>query len=238
MGVTIHYQGKLTDTSRLPVLVAAIQQAAAQRGWPYTRIDERILGTAEVLVSRDLGPPQMLTLEDGATIEVKSATASSEYHPVDDRWRGIIVTPPACESIWLTFGRAGQMITYLPAAGSHAQPGTYLANTSIFTKTQFAGADIHIGVCELLRLCQQHGVELEVTDEGGYWETGDRQQLAERISFLDAAISTVGQQAAQILNTVLGEGTVGDDPRIEIGKNISPPLPDWRRDWGRSAHEN
>ncbi len=85
MGVTIHYQGKLTDTSRLPVLVAAIQQAAAQRGWPYTRIDERILGTAEVLVSRDLGPPQMLTLEDGATIEVKSATASSEYHPVDDR---------------------------------------------------------------------------------------------------------------------------------------------------------
>lgn len=225
MGVTIHYQGKLTDTSRLPVLVTAIQQAAAQRGWPYTRIDERILGTAEVLVSRELEPPQGLTF-------------NSEYHPVDDRWRGIIVTPPACEPIWLTFGRGGQMITYLPAAGSHAQPGTYLANTSIFTKTQFAGADIHIGVCELLHLCQQHGVELEVMDEGGYWETGDRQQLAKRISFLDAAISKVSQQAAEILNAILGEEVVGDDPRIEIGKNISSPLPDWRRDWGRSAHEN
>lgn len=238
MGVTIYYSGHLPDLSRLPLLVAAIQEAAARRDWPYELIDERILGTAETLVSEVLGPPDILTLDDGTEIEVENVGVASEYTPVDDRWRGIIVAPPESEPVWITFGRDGGMITYLAGADAYTQPGTYLANTELFTKTQFAGVDVHIGVCELLRLCQQHGVELEVTDEGDYWETGDRQRLAERMGFLDAAIGLVRQQAGKIVSQVLGEDAVVEEAEVEAGKTISAPLPDWRRDWGISAHEN
>lgn len=238
MGITIYYSGRLPDMTRLPLLVAAIQQVAARRDWPYKVIDERILGTAETLVSQELGPPEIVQLDDGVEIEVKNIGVASEYRPVDDRWRGIIVSPPESEPVWITFGRDGVMITYLNSAGAYDQPGTYLANTEIFTKTQFAGVDVHIGVCELLRLCQQHGVELEVADEGDYWETGDRQHLAERMGFLDAAIGMVRQQAGKIASQVLGEDAVVEDAEVEVGKKISNPLPDWRRDWGISAHEN
>lgn len=238
MGVTISYTGRLPDIARLPLLVAAIQEAAARRDWPYDLVDERILGTAETLVSRELGPPDIVTLDDGIEIEVENIGVASEYAPVDDRWRGIIVFPPESEPVWITFGRDGRMITYLAGEESYSQPGIYLANTYLFTKTQFAGVEVHIGVCELLRLCLQHGVELDVTDEGDYWETGDRQRLAERLGFLDAAIGAVSRQAGKIVNDILGEGTVGEDPEVEIGKKIGRPLPDWRRDWGISAHEN
>lgn len=235
MGVTIHYSGRLPDMSRLPQLTAAIRDAARQRDWPYQLVDERILGTAEILVIRPLGPPQIVQMDDGAEIEIEDIGADYQSYPVDDRWRGVIVMPPDSEPLWLTFGRDGTLISYQASAESYRQPGNYLAVTDLYTKTQYAGVQVHIGVCELLLLSRGYGVELEVLDEGGYWETGDRVLLERKLGFLDSAIRQVGEQVGARMT---GEAGSEATPEIEIGKQLSQPLPDWRRDWGVSANEN
>ena len=50
-----------------------------------------------------------------------------------------------------------------------------------YCKTQFAGAEAHILVIELLRLLKPQFRNLTVEDEGEYWETGDRAALENHI---------------------------------------------------------
>lgn len=52
---------------------------------------------------------------------------------------------------------------------------------SDFVKTQFAPVDIHIAIIELLQRVQPFLSELEVEDEGEYWETRDRSVLEQYI---------------------------------------------------------
>lgn len=46
-----------------------------------------------------------------------------------------------------------------------------------YCKTQFAGIDTHLQIISLLKEIQPHFIDLQVTDEGEYWETGDRELL-------------------------------------------------------------
>jgi len=46
-----------------------------------------------------------------------------------------------------------------------------------YCKTQFAGCEIHILICALLRLIEPFFANLQVYDEAEYWETGDRSIL-------------------------------------------------------------
>ncbi|MBL0927986.1 MAG: hypothetical protein IBJ11_10105 [Phycisphaerales bacterium] len=48
-----------------------------------------------------------------------------------------------------------------------------------FVKTQFAPPEVHIETIGLLRAVEPYTAELEVEDEGGYWDTDDRQALIE-----------------------------------------------------------
>lgn len=50
-----------------------------------------------------------------------------------------------------------------------------------FTKTQFAGPEIHLKVLDLLKTVRPFFLELKVQDEGEYWETGDLRVLAAQI---------------------------------------------------------
>ena len=75
---------------------------------------------------------------------------------------GIVLWPhPECEPVRLEFDRD--------------------LFTQEFCKTQFAGADVHIQVVNLLRLLTPYFDTLEVTDEGEYWETGSREALAAHV---------------------------------------------------------
>lgn len=60
-----------------------------------------------------------------------------------------------------------------------------------FCKTQFAPVDTHIEVVELLRVVKPLFTGFKVIDEGGYWETSDREELARRIGFLNSAIDRI-----------------------------------------------
>jgi len=222
MGVTIHYQGHLSDPQQLPELITAIQHTCRKLNWPHIDVNERIIGTAEMLV-----------YHTGA--ETEDQRWVSETMPVDDRWRGVIVSPPGSEPLWLTFNRSGRMIVYDANDTSFVSPGHYLAREQLFTKTQFSSAETHIAICDLLRLAEQHGAELEVADEGGYWETGDVGTLQQRLGFIDSALAQMKKEGDKMLEEAPETKPEGE---IEVGKVIERALPDWRRSWGISAGEN
>ena len=50
-----------------------------------------------------------------------------------------------------------------------------------FTKTQYAGADIHIKIIQLLKnLSEKYFSEFVVSDDSGFWDHGDEKLLKER----------------------------------------------------------
>jgi hypothetical protein len=59
----------------------------------------------------------------------------------------------------------------------------------VSTKTQFAPISIHVAIIKLFRhLGQRYICNLEVEDDGGYWESGDVARLQERISKVERAM--------------------------------------------------
>ena len=223
MGITIHYRGRLQDPARLASLSQEVQLACGRLGWPYQLIDERIVGTGEYMVYHEAP-------------EEHSVYSQVETAPVEDRWRGIVVQPPGCETLWLTFGRDGQLVVYDAPWQEPETPGHYWVRQQLSVKTQFSTPEVHMAVCDLLRLAERHTCHLEVLDEGGYWESGDREELAARIEGLNATLDVLsGAVGRAWLGEILDEDVEGP---IEIGKELKRSLPLWRPDWGSSAEEN
>lgn len=68
-----------------------------------------------------------------------------------------------------------------------------------FIKTQFAPVEIHIAVIKLLKYIQQKYISnLDVYDEGEYWQTGDEKILKRKIDFLNRIMD----QFEDVLNSV------------------------------------
>jgi len=57
-----------------------------------------------------------------------------------------------------------------------------------FTKTQFAGPEIHLKVVALLRVLKPFFRQLEVEDGGEYWETGNVQTLTTHMKAVENVI--------------------------------------------------
>jgi len=168
MGITIFYRGRLRNLAELPQLTAELQAACARLGWPCHPVDERILGTAEryniVPIECDDGIPT-------DTFEVYEV-------PVDDHVRGVVIHPPDCETLFLTFGRTGQTVRYEDVPFGESVPGHYgMILDHLWCKTQFSSPETHVHVCELLRIAGKYAAEWEVLDEGNYWQSGVFQEL-------------------------------------------------------------
>lgn len=80
------------------------------------------------------------------------------------------------------FLRNALMLEHFP----HDDEITFLNHT----KTQFAPIEIHIAIVKLLKYLHQKYIEnLDVYDEGDYWQTGDTTLLQERFDFLNVKIA-------------------------------------------------
>jgi len=223
MGITIHYRGQLRDPASLTRLSQEMEMACGRLGWPCRTIDERVLGLAEQHHYEE--DP------DGMTVHVRVETT-----PLEDRWRGVVIEPPECETMWLTFNRSGQLIVYDLPLEEPETPGRYHAREYLWVKTQFSTPEVHIAICDLLRQVAGYMAWLEVHDEGGYWESGDRETLVERLEMLNTAMSALASDdGLGVLGELLGREVKGP---VEVGKRIEQRLPPWRRDWGVSAEEN
>jgi hypothetical protein len=229
VGITIFYHGALRDLGQLPQLTAQLQAACAGLGWLCKVVDERILGTGERY--RSLA----IETDDG----IPTSMFEIDVEPVDDHVRGLVIAPPGCETLHLTFGRTGRLIEYCAAPFGDPTPGRYgLIHEHLFTKTQFSSPEIHMQACELLRIVEPFMAEWVVTDEGDYWGLWDEQILRDTWARYAAALAALSEPAAlQQLLEKAGLNTEVTEPP-EIGKRLSVVQPLWRHEWGISAGEN
>lgn len=91
---------------------------------------------------------------------------------------------PDCEPLQIYFDSKGNLQTPVGMVlllEGRLKPGK--SYTSV--KTQFAPPDIHIAIINLLKFLKNRYIsDLEVYDEGEYWESGDRDLLIEKIAHI------------------------------------------------------
>jgi hypothetical protein len=229
VGITIFYHGALRDLGRLPQLTARLQAACVGLGWPCKVVNERILGTGERYRSIEI------ETDDG----IPTSTFEIDVEPVDDHVQGVVIAPPGCETLYLTFGRTGRLIEYCAAPFGDPTPGHYgLIHEHLFTKTQFSSPEVHMQVCELLRIVEPFMAEWAVSDEGNYWSTWDEQTLRDTWARYTAILTALSDPAAiqEILKDAGVDIEVTQPP--EVGKRLNVAHPLWRQEWGISAGEN
>lgn len=79
---------------------------------------------------------------------------------------------------------------------------------SSFTKTHYAGVEIHIKVAELLRFIASHCTKSEISDEAGYYEAGMSEKTLEKLkSYWNDYNKSIGLFTAK-LKEAFGKGNV------------------------------
>ena len=146
MGLSFHYNGRISDKKLLTKLIEDLEDIAKLHKWKY-----RILKS-----------------------EFPEEKEQMEIH--DQKVYGIYFTPPDCETVFVNFLSNGRMsspmlLEFWGEATTEPESG-YLYMLSV--KTQYAGAEIHkllMGIFHYLN--KQYLADFELYDEGDYWETGD-----------------------------------------------------------------
>ena len=106
-----------------------------------------------------------------ANASVPRGVAEKE-RPYQGPLTGIVIYPhPMCEPIYIRFGT-----------------DLFMRD---FVKTQFAGSDVHVDIVGLFRKLKPLLADLQVQDEGEYWETNDRAKLATNIATVNAMIESI-----------------------------------------------
>lgn len=122
------------------------------------------------------------------------------YTDIDDRnvdVRGIILAPKSgMEMVPFLFDAEGR-IQSVAALLCGVDPDAFACAS---VKTQFAGSGEHMWLVGLLHYIQRKYIpELEVTDEGAFWETGDKEELERRFDYLGRMIDKFREDIEQAL---------------------------------------
>jgi hypothetical protein len=109
--------------------------------------------------------------------------------------KGIRITPgPEGESLSFFFDREGAlrspMNTVLILDGTLKPEQAWIS-----VKTQFLSPEIHIWIIGLLKYLKKRYISnLEVSDEGMYWETSDIDGLRDKMDLIDAKIAYISNE--------------------------------------------
>lgn len=154
MGLTIYYNGRFNKNASLPKMISEVIDIVEVCKWKYHVYEQHF---------------------------PKTDNPDDSYN---DSIYGISFSPPECEPVWLCFLSNRRMSTpiHLRYWGSVSDPSEKKYLYMPFTKTQFAGENIHKFIIELFRHLekQDYFEDLEIKDEGEYWETGDENHLKEQ----------------------------------------------------------
>jgi hypothetical protein len=168
MGITIHYKGQMDDTSMLPMLIEEIQDIADTKGWKSNILNE------------DWGTKPNASIVSRGQIEGDLGLKGISFSPGE-----------GCESMSLFFDRYGHVMdpmTMLCIIDGTIKP----TDACVHVKTQFANSETHIWIISILKYLKKEYISnLEVIDEGGYWETGDVKELEKRMKFLGDKINAI-----------------------------------------------
>lgn len=161
MGVSIHYRGRIAGKHLLPDLIEELKEIVLAHGWDYHVYET----------------------------EFPAGDLPDDEH--DGKLYGISFVPPECEFVSITFLRNGRMSSPLQfeSWGSSADETERMYLYQNSCKTQYAGVEIHKMIIGIFRYLAGHYLtDFDLVDEGGYWETGDEQQLAENFRSTQAMI--------------------------------------------------
>ena len=93
----------------------------------------------------------------------------------DDKIKGIIVGCKESEPLWFTFVPDGRTCNVINLQYTDPNDKYY---SLCAVKTQYAGPEVHMAMIKMLRyISDKYFSEIEVMDEGEYWETGDEENL-------------------------------------------------------------
>jgi hypothetical protein len=224
VGVSIHYRGRLNDATLLPALSEELDDIADAMGWHSTRLDDDWTKPANA---------QLVGNSNGGQINGHLGL------------KGIQITPrPKGESLSFFFDREGAlrspMSTVLILEGTLKPEHAWMS-----IKTQFLSPEIHIWIIGLLKYLKKRYIsDLEVSDEGMYWETDDINVLRDKMDLIDAKIECISDElsvsrfgdvsslsAAQIalrIERLLRDSKDGNSEQIdgeELGAADAPPGP-------------
>jgi hypothetical protein len=174
MGVSIHYRGKLDNKDRLPALRNALSGIASSLGWQCRVLDE------------DWNTPA------NAILAHRGKTAEIEGHL---GLKGIQLSPPGkSESLDFFFDSEGNLLS--PMSIVLIQEGVLaLDDAWISLKTQFLSPELHVFIIGLLKyIKEQYIPNLEVRDEGEYWETEDYQNLVKKMEVIDKKLDYLSRE--------------------------------------------
>ena len=148
-----------------------------------------------------------LALEIGSTVRIWRSTADDD---LDRVIRGVILDiAPGQETTCLLVSPEGWLLD-----ASHiedSERGDLQGPPGCFVKTQYGSVDGHVTLIELLAAVKQEFVsDLDVNDEGGYWEHRDPRRLAESFAKVQAAIA--GFRALRSQHGLSAEAA--EDPEI------------------------
>lgn len=181
MGISINYRGRINPAD-MGELIEDMKSICYQHGWGFTVFRDGEIAEQEKAI---------WSVEEQQTPEeVEERKSRSMNIEETIPLTGIIIdVEEKCEGVWLLFDAKGELYSLI---GWILQRDGALSpdNNWVFTKTQFSSLKAHVQICDLLRYLQKrYFVELEVSDEAEYWETGDMDMLYKKREFLGGMIS-------------------------------------------------
>ena len=107
---------------------------------------------------------------------------------------GIAITPhPKSEPFSFIFDLNGYTLRIMDISTGETDVNTEQKNY-VSVKTQYAPVEIHIAMIKLLKYLKKKYInDLEVMDEGCYWETENKEILIQKISFLNEMMDKVAE---------------------------------------------
>lgn len=171
MGVCINYRGKLKNPKKIFEFIEELEDICKILEWKYAILDEDWTKPSDVKFIND-PITQELDIVGNAYL------------------KGIIFTPPNCESVQFLFDDKGKLTDLTQKAIENSFKKERSAYQ--WTKTQFAGTEVHITLIGLLKYVKRtYMPNLEVKDEGEYWETENRELLEQNMGIINTAMETI-----------------------------------------------
>ena len=130
---------------------------------------------------------------------------------------GIVITPhPKSEPFSFIFDLNGFTLSIMDISPGETEVNTEQINY-VSVKTQYTPVEIHIAMIKLLKYLKKKYInDLEVMDEGCYWETGDKELLINKISFLNEMMDKI----ADVLDNIKVDKNEPKESIIEKIENV------------------
>lgn len=161
MGLSINYSGRLKEASLLEGLIEEVQDVSKVYNWKFHIYD--------------------------TVFPDNKFSEQTAY----DRIFGINFTPTNCETISITFLSNGVMVcpsrVRFFANSEKEEERNYIYSISV--KTQYAGIQTHQFIVLFFKyLSNKYFNNFELSDESGYWETNDEEQMKKQFQTYDSLI--------------------------------------------------